>query len=572
MAISTLPYSKWIKYVLSLAPAFILLSTLAATIAGSANIEDPQPIPLDTLIGQINAEQWHESGWTGMGQAIGVIDRGFGGIRAYLSEGVEVTLQPATNINDYHTANIETGTQSLRIAHAIAPGSDLYACQYTALDQFIDCIYWMVDSDVRIIVHPTGIPILGATDSATWTREVERVTNLGVLWVNAAGNFGHGYLQDTFTDTNDNGFHEFRASGEDGLTIDLLPNVETHVILAWEDSTDSPSAVDLDLEIYSTDGRRIASSNTVQRPDEIGLGVESAELDEFETVKIQIRRTDSGSTSANLHLFVEYAEIPTAQTWGNVVAPGDGPAVLSVAALRDGSVAPYSSRGPLASGAIKPDIAAPGEISLDGKDAIGTHVSAAVVGGVAALIWQAQSEWSSQQIMDYLLASSVVDDTTNPGRDAVYGFGILRLPEDTNITGPDLPVGGPGLTVRNNGPANLNVRTGDGTDFPVLTVLLSGERAGLMGVSNRDPSWYFIELSNGWEGWVAAALVVVEGDASNLPQITPPNHPATATSLPTLTSVPANPAPTAWVPPTNMPITPTVHLSSLHVVPPTRGG
>jgi len=86
---------------------------------------------------------------------------------------------------------------------------------------------------------------------------------------------------------------------------------------------------------------------------------------------------------------------------------------------------------------------------------------------------------------------------------------------------------------------NANVRLGDGTNYPVIDVLLEGQSASIIGISSFGTGWYNIELANGRRGWIAPSVVTVSGDTSNLPRINPPPVPtpaATATFTPVPTS------------------------------------
>ena len=82
---------------------------------------------------------------------------------------------------------------------------------------------------------------------------------------------------------------------------------------------------------------------------------------------------------------------------------------------------------------------------------------------------------------------------------------------------------------------NSNVRSGDGTGYPVIANLLEGETARVIGVSAGGSGWYFIELPNGDRGWIAPSIVTPAGDIRSVPRVQPP---ATATPTSTNTPVP----------------------------------
>jgi SH3 domain-containing protein/CARDB protein len=87
---------------------------------------------------------------------------------------------------------------------------------------------------------------------------------------------------------------------------------------------------------------------------------------------------------------------------------------------------------------------------------------------------------------------------------------------------------------------NANVRSGDGTSYPVIGGLLEGETAPIVGISSLGTGWYLIELANGSRGWVSPSVVTVSGDISSVPRVEPPPPP-----LPT--AIPATPTPISTV-------------------------
>lgn len=86
---------------------------------------------------------------------------------------------------------------------------------------------------------------------------------------------------------------------------------------------------------------------------------------------------------------------------------------------------------------------------------------------------------------------------------------------------------------------NGNVRSGDGTNYPIVASLSQGQTADIIGISNTGSGWYQVRLSNGQIGWMAPSIVSVSGNLSGIPRIQPPPPPAT----PTFTPIPATATP-----------------------------
>ncbi len=92
---------------------------------------------------------------------------------------------------------------------------------------------------------------------------------------------------------------------------------------------------------------------------------------------------------------------------------------------------------------------------------------------------------------------------------------------------------------------NANVRSGPGTNYPVVGGLMEGQSAPVTG-RNADASWWQINLS-GQVGWIANSVVTANAQAANAPVVSAPPPPATNTPAPPT----ATPTPTG---PTNTPV------------------
>jgi len=133
---------------------------------------------------------------------------------------------------------------------------------------------------------------------------------------------------------------------------------------------------------------------------------------------------------------------PACATLGS---PGDYPESYTVGAVdQRGAVASYSARGNPASGAVKPDIVAPGEMVLssvpDGRYSYysGTSMAAPHLSGAVALLWSAAPSLTgdiarTRAILDRTAHDH--DDTSCGGTAAdnnVYGEGMLDVLEAVN--------------------------------------------------------------------------------------------------------------------------------------------
>jgi hypothetical protein len=116
-----------------------------------------------------------------------------------------------------------------------------------------------------------------------------------------------------------------------------------------------------------------------------------------------------------------------ASNWHYISAPADADSVLAVGAIdANGYIADFSSRGPTYDHRIKPDVVGIGkgtwmaDFTSGIRQGNGTSLSAPVITGLVACLWQANRSATSMQIVNAIKESS--DRFTQPDND--YGYGI----------------------------------------------------------------------------------------------------------------------------------------------------
>lgn len=139
----------------------------------------------------------------------------------------------------------------------------------------------------------------------------------------------------------------------------------------------------------------------------------------------------------------------------------------------------------------------------------------------------------------------------------------IDLPGTVDVVMPTLTPTLPPVTTGDDTPrvtaiTNANVRSGDDVSYRRVTALLTGQTAQIIGVSSTGSGWYYIELENGWHGWIAPSTVSVSGDVSRLPRIDPP-IPPTLTPIPA-TETPVSQANLTGSPPSIRTATPTCNV------------
>lgn len=118
---------------------------------------------------------------------------------------------------------------------------------------------------------------------------------------------------------------------------------------------------------------------------------------------------------------------------GSITSPGTSPAVITVGSINsNGEVPDFSSRGPTATGAIKPDLLAPGMdvLSLDASTnkrylrQSGTSMSAPAVAGAAACLHAANPKLTPAQVKAYLMRIAIPQEKADLN---AQGAGLLNI-------------------------------------------------------------------------------------------------------------------------------------------------
>ncbi len=150
--------------------------------------------------------------------------------------------------------------------------------------------------------------------------------------------------------------------------------------------------------------------------------------------------------------------------WKYIIAPSDGEKVIGVGAVnKEGVPAPFTSYGPASDGDVKPNVAAVGWNTIlqrsNGEIGTGngTSFSSPVMAGAAAILWQANSHATAEQVKAALEQSAHL----YLAPDSLLGYGI----PDLKLADRFLKAEDPG---NDDSPSTWRVYPNPATDYIVL--------------------------------------------------------------------------------------------------------
>ena len=451
------------------------LDDLAAEPAVSL-VRAPRALHADTTsegVATTGAATWQGGGADGAGVKVAIVDLGFDGWVSKLGTELPVAVvtqnfcgpgitgfdgrgPSGTGLPTSH------GVATAEIVHDMAPGATLYlVCIYDGSD-FAAAEAFLEAEGVSIVNASIGSAIDGRGDGGSGyaSAAVKAGREAGQLWTVAAGNLGGRHFDALLSDHDGDGAMEMFSGPQDpnGPDSDELYSYyiaanDTSVIqLKWDAWPVTNFNFDVYVFIDQIDdahlldcsyGGCIQQGNPWTAPVE-QVAFKSDGLGHYVYVAIG-NMNGALDVRADLYLLGQEYAFKALDPLGSLSDPATSPFVMAAgAACFSGSaIEPFSSQGPTIDGRVKPDITGPDGTSSSvygaATDCIhptgftGTSAAAPHVAGAAALFKQANPALDSSQIQALLEAR--VQDAGAPGKDNVFGAGLLRL----GATGPPQP-------------------------------------------------------------------------------------------------------------------------------------
>jgi subtilisin family serine protease len=449
-----------------LPPRPVLLDLPDAMRRGALRSDVSTPVESEGLPGMRAPEFWS---WASRGEGvrIGIIDVGFAGYEQWLGTELPEHVKAAsfygstTGDGDISGGGEIHGTACAEIIHDVAPEADIYLANVSTPGELQLATNWMVEQGVEVISHSVGW-FLGPGDGTGPIADiVSMATNAGVVWVNAAGNFGLAHWARTFSDADGDSLAEVNDQGSEDLRLTRVgSNEEVTAYLLWSRwPTSTNLAFELEL-VNGASGRVLTSSayNFGGYPYAY-RAVYYRTQQPFDDLRLRVRYVKGSAAGIRLRVFrgdgdlVPEDRVPG----GSLSMPADSPKVLSVGAFAWDAleIEGFSSRGPNAAGLAKPEILGPDGVSTSHPSTefanfYGTSAACPHVAGAVGLLLSASPQgglfdarWTTD---DILHALRVEAGSMAPSSDpAAMGWGHVRLP----VTRPSLTT--PPLLVLGNG-------------------------------------------------------------------------------------------------------------------------
>lgn len=388
-------------------------------------------------------EFWRPEGVTGAGIKIGIISDGVEDI----SEAINSGILPE-DIHILSPGKGNEGTVMLEIVHETSPGAELYfhgaGSNKLEFNKAVDAL---VAEGCQILCDDVGWPDEPFFEDGVVAAHVKEVIeSQGILYVSAAGNDAGRHYQGMFFD-NGSGWHDFSSgvSGFRNIYMDVPAGEKVTVVLQWNDPWNG-SENDYDLYLYDCcSGNEIAVSETTQSgmdtPLEFIKYVNKEE--DKKTLSIAVKKYCGEDRILEVYIYPNSSVkvhpdnlVAEDSVFGHPAVSG----VICVGAVdtgnqESGSIAPYSSRGPVSIYYPEPelrnktDLSGPGRVKVSGSTGTGsfftgTSASAPSVAGIGALIWSMYPEKTGNEIRGILCSSA--EDLGEPGYDTTFGYGSVN--------------------------------------------------------------------------------------------------------------------------------------------------
>jgi uncharacterized repeat protein (TIGR02543 family) len=331
----------------------------------------------------------------------------------------------------------------------MAPGIMMDLHKVSTTVEIASAVSQAIADGVGIISMSLGWHLDGPGDGTGPLADiVNDARTSGIFFTKSAGNDAEASWSGTFTDRNEDDFHEWGPGAQnvnyfgpgDGTGYVIPAGEPMAVFLHWNDWADVDQDYDLLLVYWDGSAWQVAATSNDfqnggggQTPEE-SLMITAPQTGVYGVVVV--KHSATRDVCFRMHVWPQYGldeRVPER----SLSFPADSPDAITVGAVDGVSYdpEPYSSQGPTLGpggdcdgGTVKPDLVAYANVSTMSYGAQGFNGTSAAtphVAGAAALVQAAYPSYTVDDLQDYLEAEAI--DLGDPGKDNRYGSGRLYL-------------------------------------------------------------------------------------------------------------------------------------------------
>lgn len=417
---------------------FQTILSFSLTLHTSAGFAATEVQDLAELRKRLGVEKYEPTGYDLANVKIAILDVGFKGYR----EGKGMLPDTAVHVVDPKKKTFDDKDHGLRMAQIVwavtgktANGPKIYLLNASGLTNFKKAVDFVIENKVDIVLHSAIWQFGGNFDGGgPINAQVNRATERGVIWINAAGNDSK-MVYNSLIDENirRDRFLKLRDNKDYIRFENKIDDNKFSVILTWTDFKDDDkyaAVKDLDLFIYDDKGALVASGEKIQRgeaPPEDDLKSQLSIIAR-ETVKfpkdedvmekgsqglargtyiIKVKaKTDNFFPKDSLRILISTDESQSAdsinfidRTAGmEIFPPADNPTVFTV-----GENSTKSAEGLTTDKRLKPDIILDNAVVkfTNGTTMAGSSNAAAIIAGEVVLLKALCKSLSYDNLSDY---------------------------------------------------------------------------------------------------------------------------------------------------------------------------
>ncbi len=407
----------------------------------------------------IGTEAWHAQGFYGQGAKVAIVDLGFRRYKDLL--GKELPAQVITrsfveDVEDKEDVDFNTshGTAIAELLTEVAPDATMYLVTVSTEVELGHAVDWLIEEGVQVVSFSIGVLAAPTDGSGLIDEIVDRAHAQGVLWVNAAGNYGASHWQGLSQDSADgdaagdaagDGWVDF-GNGSNLLPVDVGAGEVAAFVLSWNDWPDTEEDFGLYFFWEGVGGnlQLMGYSDSAQTGDQPPVETVLSFFAPRGRYHLAIKRQE-GTKPVQFRLISLVHDFVDGQPAGSVVSPGSARGSFTVGATNGFErLESYSSRGPTGDGRIKPDIVAPDAVTTVTYGPFGfpgTSASVPYVAGAAALVLSAYPDYGLDDVQEFLEARALRIEQQS--KNNLVGSGRLQLGSAPDVTPVATPTPAP---------------------------------------------------------------------------------------------------------------------------------